>query len=30
MNLSQMVDRAASDLPDHTALVFEDQKLSYS
>ena len=29
MNLSQMVDRAASDLPDHTALVFEDQKLSY-
>lgn len=30
MNLSQLVDRAASDLPDHTALVSEDMKISYS
>ncbi len=30
MNLSQMVDRAASDLPDHVALVFQDLKISYS
>ncbi|MDA8406325.1 MAG: AMP-binding protein [Deltaproteobacteria bacterium] len=30
MNLSQMVDRAASDMPDHTALVFQDMKISYS
>ena len=30
MNLSQMVDKAASRMPDHTALVFEDQRMSYS
>ena len=30
MNLSQMVDKAASSMPDHTALVFEDQRMSYS
>ena len=30
MNLSQIVDRAASDMPDHTALVFHDMKISYS
>lgn len=30
MNLSLMVDRAASDMPDHTALVFENKKVSYA
>jgi long-chain acyl-CoA synthetase len=30
MNLSDMVDRFASDLPDHPALVFGDQVISYS
>lgn len=30
MNLSMMVDKAASSMPDHIALVFEDRKVSYS
>ncbi|MEW6532605.1 MAG: AMP-binding protein [Thermodesulfobacteriota bacterium] len=29
MNLSEMVDRAASDRPDHPAIVFEDLTISY-
>ncbi len=30
MNLSELVDRSASDLPDHPALVFGEQAISYS
>lgn len=30
MNLSEIVDRFAQDMPDHTALVYEDRSISYS
>jgi long-chain acyl-CoA synthetase len=30
MNLSEMIDRVADRMPDHTALVFEDQSMSYA
>ena len=30
MNLSEIVDRFAEDMPDHTALVFEDRTVSYA
>jgi long-chain acyl-CoA synthetase len=30
MNLSEIVDRAAGALPDHTALVYEDRRISYA